>query len=229
MKKIALTFVAVFILFSVNAQIIKGSLLLLGNISSSNYKYEQVDSIDTYQNKQSSFAIAPGISYFVADNFAVGISMQYSSHNMVSEQLMSSNNTLYKYTSKRKSIEVSPFASYYFTISEKAYFSLSASFAYGMPLSQIEIEEITSGGSTDITERNNLKTYSLEASLWPGILFLLNNRFALYGRFGSVDYSYYYSTDNDISYTNYTRDEHSGFNFNMTSISFGVKYFLVRK
>jgi outer membrane immunogenic protein len=229
MKKIAILIFALFIFHNSHAQIVKGSVPIAGSISYNSNSYSTSDSLNTSDFKNSDFGISPEIGYFVANNFAIGASIKYYYDKSSIEDASIYTDFSDTKTTTIHSLQFSPFAARYFKVSEKFYFSLTATFGYGMPLSNVVKSVEHSPAATTITENKGLYYYSINADLAPGLLFFINEKFAIQASMGSLYYNYEHRQNNDVSYSNYSKDTGFGLNLSMASISLGVQYLLVKK
>jgi hypothetical protein len=230
MKKIALIVFALFMMLGSYAQIGKGSFLLTGSVACSSYNNSWCDSLTTYDNKQTNYSVSPGIGFFAANNFAVGLGIEYFSNSGSS----SYNNIFGNYYSNTKSsstsrgLEFSPYAAYYFRLSDNAYISATATFGYQMLLSYSHKNETQSTATYTLHEYNDVDSYQINASLLPGLVYFLNQKLALKASIGGLFYNYSYFKNKNVSYDNYEKYSSTGLNFNMSSVSFGIQYFFLK-
>ena len=231
MKQIILAIAALIIVSHSNAQILKGSMLMVGSGSYAGNNYSIKDSSTTTLNKSANYSFSPGIGYFIKDNLAVGMEIGYGYNKTTYEtnNLPAVTPFTNKNTTITQSLQFAPYASCHFMLSPKAFIFIKARVAYGMPLSYDSKNEYYSGMDYSTDDNKKVKINTLNAQLVPGILFFLNNRFALQANFGSLYYNSMRIIDKSVSYDNYNNTTSSGLNLNLSSVYVGVQYFLVRK
>lgn len=230
MKKIAMFLIAATSMLQLsNAQIAKGSLLLTGNASYSGYSSSQVESDNTWSNKTSSLSVTPGLGYFAANNFVVGAGIGYYSQTSSYDNKWITGNNEDKDNTLDNGLQLSPYAAYYCRITDKVYISITAAFAYKWSLKYDDKSENTSGTSYTETDVNNVDNHTINVSLVPAFVFFLNNRLTLQASIGRLYYNEAYMKNNDLPSNNYNSTYTSGLNLDMTAVTFGIQYFLIKK
>jgi outer membrane protein len=235
MKKLSIISVILFNLAVVQqstAQIVKGSIPFAASLNLIRSNYDNKSFMSSATHTVSYYSVSPSVGYFIVDNLAIGLGFSYNYSRSYSENINldpSPYVTSSKSTEIRQSLQIAPCIHYYIHLSDKAYFSINGSAGYTLPISYHNKTENTSGGITTSIENNDVKFYSINGSVAPGVLFFLNDRFAIQGSIGSLYYSYNHSQDDKVSYDNYSNDSGAGLNLNLSSISLGAQYFFVRK
>lgn len=213
---------------NLTAQILKGSIPLSGSLSLRNNDYSAQDTLQSGIGRNSYYSISPSIGYFIADNFTIGLGISYSHDKSYSENKYIYSGDYINNTTIQENLQFTPHLHYYIRLSDKSYFSVNGSFGYSIPLSYINKTEIYFGTNLTTTENKKVSSYSIQASVAPGILYFLNDKFALQGSFGSLYYNYYHSQNNNVSYSNYKGTATSGLNLNLSAFGLGIQYFLVK-
>ena len=228
MKKTIIILLSFLFFSKANAQILKGSIPLAGSVSFNNNSNSWKDTLQSLTTNNLTYSVAPTIGYFITNNLAVGLGISYSYSKSLWEEHDGASNSIKKITIS-DNLQFAPYLSYYIHLSDKAYVSINGSVGYTMPLSYDNKTEYYSTTGTTVTENKKVNSYSINANLAPGVLYFINNKFALKGSIGSLYYNYYHSQNNNVSYSNYQNSTTSGLNFNLSGVSLGVQYFLVRK
>jgi hypothetical protein len=185
----------------VQAQTTAGRMMIGGNVGYTSVKDESYAEIKTTR-----FTFNPQFGYFVADNLAVGLEVNYWSEK--------SN---YTYDggagpeSKYHGTTIAPFVRYYmFTPNEK--FAFYADAAVGVGSSKYE------GYPT------NFKNKTFTTRLSPGFSFFFNEKWALDLQLSGISYS---SNDRDLE-NDEPNSKNSVFTFGVSSLnpSLGFRYFM---
>jgi outer membrane protein len=164
MKKIILTFAAVFAFGFANAQeatttdggFAKGDLFLTGSFGISSEK--------TGDDKSNSFTVAPSLGYFVSDKIAIGGRILYTSDKAESGNVDTQDLT---------TLGIAGFARYYWTPANKFSIFGEAEVAY-------------------VSAENNLtdvKGNGFGLGLAPGVSYFLSSNFAIEASWGLVGYN----------------------------------------
>jgi hypothetical protein len=198
-----------------------GTVALSGSINFTQNKEETTSSSSsyggpytyTYTNK--TFNFNPGLSYFVADNLAIGADAAWGIQE-ISIKSGGSANPSYRTTT---SLRVGPFARYYHMLTDQFGFTgtLGAGYAHdSQPAS-------TNSSSYD------LKTNGFYAALTPGLIFLPIPRLGLGASIGGLSYNRLSVKPDNGSSTN-SDDIISTFNanFGLAQLTFSGTYFFGR-
>jgi len=114
-------------------------------------------SVSNEGTRATQFNISPRIGYFVADNFAIGIGLDYTLNEIREPVDLSDPNTEYE-TEFDSDLLFGPFARYYIPIGTDKAFFLQANFGFGSSEDQIQVGEDPQTVSNDV----------LAASVGPG-------------------------------------------------------------
>jgi hypothetical protein len=251
MKKIySLVIILVFFHFAASAQYNQGNIYIDGSV---NYNNDNVN-VGTLmvgaptETKSTNFIVSPSIGYFVANNFAVGIGLEYkslfSSNTTLTESFFNSGvlerQTYDVTSSKWKELAPSIFVKYIFPISDKLSFSLNAKFSHGLLTDEMSVNSTTinynpQGGVLNqttadvVTEKPSKQTNRFNIS--PEFLYLITNKIGLKVNFTGFSYnsvpviSHSYETVDGTRFSNvvnYGTQKTTSFNINPSSWSFGV-------
>ena len=161
-----------------------GTVALSGSINftqnkeettSSSYGYGGGNYTYTFTNKV--FNFNPGISYFVADNLAVGLDATWGIQESSQKSSNSSSSISYRTST---SLRVGPFARYYYMLTDQFGFTGTLGAGYARDSQPVSIG---SGNSYD------LKATGFYAGLTPGLIFLPIPRLGLGASIGGLSYN----------------------------------------
>jgi hypothetical protein len=218
MKKLSFSILLLFICQHVNAQILKGSVP--ASISLSFFSQHKVDPMYTnltYRSSTNNYSINPKLGDFIADNVVLGLGAMYTYSN--SKNTQESDTTSYTNQTTSHRLQFAPYLGYYIQLSDKFYFSITGSMGYQFTLAYHRT-------GTNLADDKEDKSYELRAALMPGITYFIHKKFALQASVGSIYYAYTHGKDFTNSYSD---TNEGGLNFNLSTISLGVQYFLVKK
>lgn len=249
MKKILLVASLLFYSQTIFAQLEKGMIAvgLTSGINSTKIVNEtnspspSFGSNNTQKNK--SYSIAPTISYFLTNRFAVGLAVGYAGYTNITENTnnyFSRNETDFGYTKTTSNgTSISPYVKYYFPLNNHFNFLLKGgvvtTFSTGNTSGyQEKTLYDASGNVTTVTRSseygpNKTNTVNMTIGISPGILFMPGEKIGLEFSLGNV-VAY---TSNIAKTTNNigggtSKSTTSGlqlFNFNTISIGTGIYYF----
>jgi len=192
-------------------------------------------------SKTTSYNIAPNVSYFLSNRFAIGISVGYAGYTSTSENtsnnfLANSSDFSYSKTTSNGT-SISPYVKYYFPISENVHFLLKAgaanTFSTGKTSGYTDNTTYDAFGNTTIVRTNEYgpnktNTVDITAGISPGILFMptkkiglefsLGNLIAYNSRVGKT-------TNNTGGTSKATTSGLQLLNFNTITVGTGVYFF----
>ena len=213
--KITLLLLFSFLVISTcSAQITKGTAFVggSGSFSKGASKYKQSPDI-IFKSSNSNFNINPKAGYFIADNIALGLGINYSRYlskskvNGIEEQEAYKNN----------SFGISPFGRYYKMLGDRAGFfgQLTVSFGSGKD------------ESGDFTTR---KYTSVGAGVAPGFVFFATPKIGIETTIGNLGYSYYKNKYYSPTQNNLTENNTNEFaaGVNASNIFLGINFYLGR-
>lgn len=251
MKKIySLVIILVVFHLAASAQYNQGNIYIDGSVNYNNDKMNVATLMVGAPTATSSnnLIISPSIGYFVANNFAVGVGLEYQSLSNTTTGLTYINRYLgtldYKIfdTSSNKWKEIAPsiFAKYIIPVSDKLSFSLKAKFSHGLLTDNVSISSnkinfnaqgavISDSLSNVINEKPSKQTNRFNLSF--GLQYLITSKVGLQVNFAGLSYSsipvinsaYETNDGGEFNYVvNYGTQKTTSFNINPSSWSFGV-------
>ncbi|WP_018343571.1 outer membrane beta-barrel protein [Cytophaga aurantiaca] len=247
MKKILLVAGLLFCSQTIFAQLEKGMFAIgLTSAFTSNKTVNETNSSPAHYNDTrtyKSYNLAPTLSYFLTNRFAVGLSVGYAGYKDIHENTntdipLTQKSYFYDETTSNGT-NVSPFIKYYFPLSDHFNFLLKAGFSNTFSTGKTSgYEELTNydgaGNATSVTRSNEYgpnktKTMDMTTGISPGVLFMPGKKIGLEFSLGNViAYSSRTSKTTDNATGNTTKATTTGlqfFNFNTISIGTGIYYF----
>lgn len=208
MKNIIFSIVLLFAVTASFAQTERGTFMVGGNVGNYRYNYHG----KSYSNTMNNFSAGPSAGYFIADNLAVGLNINFYSV----KQDWTGITPSYTYTGldKTHGWGVSPFIRYYKSLSDKFYFFGSLSAGY----------DWSKGNRTELSPFDQLnysyKERNPSAMLSPGLVFFPSSKFGLEVTLGSLRYGAY---KRDYDGTDYSGNEKEDVRGNAFNFSFGLQ------
>lgn len=196
-----------------------------------------------YTTKTTSYTIAPTISYFFTDRFAVGLSVGYAGYQTINEGTnndFSANKKDYAYTKTLSNgTSISPYIKYYFPLSDQFNFLIKAgvanTFSTGKTSGYNEETLYDASGNTISVTRtkeygpNKTNTVDITAGISPGVLFMPGKKIGLEFSLGNlIAYNSRTAKTTNNTGGGTSKATTSGlqmFNFNTISIGTGIYYF----
>ena len=156
-----------------NAQIARNSFIIGGNLNFASNSGTRKVTGEPNQSKPTTFnaTINPKIGYFVADNFAIGLDLNFTVNSLV-DTSVGSNST---YTTTQ--LLTGPFVRYYFGLNEDVFLFLEGSAGFGLTSTR--------------EQGRNLSISVVNAGVGPGLAFFVNDFIAVEG---IAKYNYVQST-----------------------------------
>ena len=204
------------------AQTSKGKILLGGSfgISSSANREEPVSRQTLKQNGRS-FSVNPGIGFFVADGWALGIDLGYQSS--FSESTVGSSITTTRQTNRV--FFVSPFARYYRTLGERISF-----------FGEVSVGSLSSGTTrvtpaTPTQGSTTFKRYQIGLGITPGVTYFISPKVGIEASLGLLSY-YYNQLETELEKQAFGQPQTStrssnAFNFfGLSNFQIGAKVYL---
>ena len=239
-----------------SAQYTQGKIYIDGSVNYNNDNMNVATQAVGAATKSTSnnLIISPNIGYFVSDNFAIGVGLEYKSLSSSNTTLTNSNYTNSALTSQifdessNKWNELAPtlFAKYIIPVSDKLSFSLKAKFSHGLVTDNVTINSTTVNydaqgngtnqpTSTIVSEKPSKQTNRFNLS--PEFQYLITDKVGVQVNFTGLNYNSvpvinnaYQTTDgsNFSQKINYGTQKSISFSINPSSWSFGV-FFLLGK
>lgn len=209
------------------------------NVNEANTPTISYSSNNTQTNK--SYNIAPTLSYFLTDRFAIGLAVGYAGYTNITENTNSyTAQKDYDYTKTTSSgISYSPFMKFYFPVTEHFNFFVRAGFSNTFTTGNTSgYSEQTlydgSGNVTSVTRSNEYgpnktKTVDVTTGISPGVLFMPGKKIGLEFTLGNlIAYNSRTAKTTNNTGGGTSKGTTSGmqiFNFNTVSIGTGIYYF----
>lgn len=242
--------------FAALAQYNQGKIYIDGsvNYNNDNMSVATLQVGGTIKQTNNNIIVSPNIGYFVSDNFAIGIGVEYKSLSSANTSLTNSDFTnkvlmsqVFDETShKWNEIAPSFFAKYIIPISDKLSFSLKAKFSHGLVTDDVSVNStiINYDAQGGISNQTTSKVVSEKPSkqtnrfnLSPEFQYLITDKIGLQVNFTGFSYNSvpvinnaYQTIDGTSFYNivNYGTQKTTSFTINPSSWSFGV-FFLLGK
>lgn len=120
-------------------------------------------------------ALSPAVSYFVVDNLAIGLNLNYTTQETSVQYSGSSNNS----TRKANSLRVGPFVQYYKMLNDQFGFTGTLGAGY---------EHSSQPAGTSTVNQTTLKADGFYAALTPGLIFLPIPKLGIGASIGGLGY-----------------------------------------
>ncbi|MEM9022729.1 MAG: outer membrane beta-barrel protein [Bacteroidota bacterium] len=199
-----------------SSMIHKGQLLLGGTIDLSFDQDEFTSANSERTDDAMNLGIAPEFGYMVSDRFAVGLAVGYSRTNFTSESRNGVNESRNETTTN--SFALSPFARYYWPVSQRVYLHTEGAFIWESGTSDVE----ASNGTGNDTFEDSVDITTIAGRLRPGASFFITNRLSLETTLIEVSYA---STSTSQDNSDLETDSRA-FQIDYSAFSFGIRYFL---
>jgi hypothetical protein len=246
MKKIySLVIILVAFHLAASAQYNQGRIYIDGSINYNNDKMTVTTLMvgAPIATSSNNLTISPSIGYFVANNLAVGIGLEYkslsNSNTTLTESVFANqvlDHNVYDLTSSKwKELAPSIFAKYILPISDKLSFSIMAKFSHGLVTDEMSVNSTTISfdgkvsTSEVVSEKPSKQTNRFNIS--PEFQYLITNKIGLKVNFTGLSYNslpvinHSYETVDGTRFSNvvnYGSQKTTSFNINPSSWSFGV-------
>jgi len=203
------------------AQLSKGNVLVTGAFSiSGNANEQKINGTTTDGPTTTSFSFIPNVSYFITNNFSVGLELGLISNT--NKEIDVNGNTTVTNKDVTTSVGIAPFVRYYVPLGQNFYFYGQGGFGINSGNTENTRTSVTTVGNNTIT--NEVKSQSDVAAFnvrfRPGITYFLNNRFAIDASIGLLGLE---SSTTKIGDNEYKQTQ---FDFNIipNSLNFGLSY-----
>jgi outer membrane protein len=223
-KNVFAAFAAVLFCISAQAQIAKGSVFAGLDLNVGSQTNQNIYSPITARNNkftQTDFSFTPGVGYFVAEDFVIGINVGYS---MTKTSNSTGDPLAIVSTTNSNGLAFTPYGRYYFNLGEKAAFFTQLNIGYTKTWGG---SESFSSGVSNYKDTNT--GYIFGASFMPGLSYFISDKFELEAGIGLLGYTMTSSTSaptTNTSDTQTVKNSNFGLNLTMSAISFGFKYYL---
>ncbi|MEN4762086.1 outer membrane beta-barrel protein [Chryseobacterium sp. C39-AII1] len=206
-----------------NAQINRGAVYISGQVN-----YSKNENKNTNESTQE-FKALPSVGVFVAPNLAVGASWGFSHSKKTYSQLYMNGSYVseFEFIRKEPAFTIAPFVRKYWTLSDKLYFFGQLEIPVKLGKTEIEANSKTTdvayGYMYEDTQNMEYKFTSIGVNIKPGLDYFINKNWSIEATIGEFGYDRFKYEDFDNATNNYK------FGFNLSSVSFGVKYVINKK
>lgn len=221
MKKTLSFILVVLLCVKANAQLSKGTIQLGGSLSLNSYSSDN-EAIDfnTTSFKSSTYDASPKCGIFISKRSVIGLAASLYKYGYESTGSLQASEYSYNYS--RFTFSIGPYYRHYFPITEKANV-----FAQG--IASVSTGKANDRGYNTNGERteNNFRNHGFGFQISPGFNYFINPKWGLEVSFGSI---YYNASVDKPAATNTSKNYHNydsmGLNLSLSSLSFGVNYFI---
>jgi len=226
MKKSVLFALLSFAFLCSNAQTEQGKIFIGGQINFNSQKTSNLDSVLVTDYSNKGFQFIPNIGYFVANNFAIGINLDFGTSS--SSQTYVSNSP---YTSTNSTTSVTygggVFARYYCKIADKFFFVLNAGITYSTQPEKVtqSSNDPNSVYSYDYPANQNIQQHVTNITLAPGLTYFMTTKLGIQVNFGNLFYTNNTSKNTTITRDNHNNYQYSGVNLNSSTFNVGLNYY----
>ena len=200
-----------------HAQTSKGKFLLGGSFGiSSSANREELVNRQTLKQNERSFSVNPGIGFFVADGWALGIDLGYQSsfsENTVGNSISTTEQT-------NRVFFASPFVRYYRTLGDRISF-----------FGEVSVGSLSSGTSrvtpaTPTQGGTNFKGYQIGLGITPGVTYFISPKVGIEASLGLLSY-YYNQLKTESKRQAFGQPQTSTQSSNAFNFSFGLSDFQI--
>ena len=230
MKKLLLTLLVSSILMSAYSQTEKGKMFLGGQFSLSGNTNSMSDTLNRYDNHTTVLDITPNFGYFIADNLALGVSLDFgvnNSNNHFENSALSLSHTKNGSNDNTYIYGIGGFARYYVNITDHFKFYTNFGLNYSLQLNKRTSFDNYPGDlnspSTKYYQEYQLSLITLEIT--PGLVYFVTPRIGMQAAFGNLNYTHSSSKDITSSNDDYYSSSNYGINLNPLTLSLGLNYY----
>lgn len=231
MKKFLLILLAFSTLMSGYSQTEKGKMFLGGQFNLSGNTNSLSDTLSRYDNHSLNFAITPNFGYFIADNLALGVSLDFGVDHSNNHYENTNLATLFR--TKSNSINnsytygIGGFARYYVNITDHFKFYVNGGLKYSHQTDKRTSFNNYPGdlNSPSIKYYQEFQLSFITLEVTPGLVYFVTPRLGLQANFGNLSLRHSRSKDITSSNNNYYRSNDYGFNLNPSTLSIGLNYY----
>jgi hypothetical protein len=228
MKKCFLVLLTVCAMQTSYSQTEKGKNFIGGQINLSGSTSSFLDTLNKFDNNSFGFSVSPNYGYFIADNVAIGVNVNFGISNAVQNSKYSNNiPSEFTYKSNTLSYGGGAFARYYLNISDKFkfYFNGGLNYFYSTQKIKNSNNDPNYVYSTSNPANKEVQTNSLAFAISPGLVYFITPKVGLHTSFGNLNYNYSRSKNISLLYDNHNNSSSYGFNFNLTTFYVGLNYY----
>ncbi|TGE14933.1 autotransporter outer membrane beta-barrel domain-containing protein [Hymenobacter elongatus] len=211
-----------------HAQTTAGTVLLGGSFGFASGTTKNTSSFSTsaQETKSSSYSLAPRVGYFLADNLAVGLQLDFSRSKSKYTSAAVPNQSAYNTESTSTGYQIGPFVRYYKMLGDKAGF-------YGQLMAGYSRSEGESTTETPFALHSEQKSKGYYASFTPGFVFFPTDKLGLEVSVGNLGYG---SSTTELKdsrpfsqvMTSERKDSGFGASFSLNALSIGAAFYVGR-
>lgn len=227
MKKYLLIAITIFTITIAYSQTEKGKKLVGGQFNINGYNGSSGTDWVSYSRKGFGYQIVPSFGYFIKNNFAIGLNLNYGASdsslitvipNQIPSILTIKNNTV--------SYSAGGFARYYKKIVDSLFFTANIAAFYSFQSSKQEYSNnnpnnIYSASSPPVQET---QTKGITFAISPGLVYFMTPKLGITTSFSSIYYSNSSSQNISITDVNHNDVSNYGFNLSVTTFYLGINY-----
>jgi len=161
--------------------------------------------------KTTDFTLLPSLEYFIGNDMSLGLGIGYT----VSTEKDNPDVSYHSYSERM--FVLNPYFRKYWSLGNKASIFGQASLLYGFGKDVIKYEY------TNATTEYKYDISKFSLGIRPGFQFMASDHLALEASFGFVGYENY---SRDTGTENNTSSDAFTFNFDLTTIQFGIRYYI---
>jgi hypothetical protein len=228
MRKSLLTFIAIVTITNCYSQTEKGKKIIGGQFNLSSYNYSDLDTLFKFDRNYLEFQIVPSFGYFIKDNFAIGVNLNFGFSNST-EKNANSYNTLTETTAKANSISYGGggFARYYKKIADKFFFYANGEVAYTYKVQKSDYSTSNPNyvypPTSPAHQEVQYNTISVEIN--PGLVYFATPKLGIQTSFGDIFYNNSTSKNISLLHDNHNNSHNYGISLNMRTFYLGINYY----
>lgn len=225
MKKLIFGVLTMVLIFTAKAQTDAGDLFVGGGLNIGVSRFFNPDSSGIFKGNGFNFRFAPEVGYFVADNFALGVSIAFETTTMSSYSRYWDD--LIKQKVVANGIGGGLFGQYFIELDRELFLTFRGSLGYAYLRG--ETTTTTPGfGNSDptIDIRGSYVNHSFLFVVAPTIEYFVNDNMALSFGFGNLHFINSWVKNLDVNNPVYESQTDFGLNVDFSSFTFGMKFFI---
>lgn len=227
MKKILLVLIALFTIVTCYSQTEKGKKFIGGQLNLSNNTYSYLDTLYKSNRNSFGFQIVPNFGYFIKDNFAIGVNVNFGVSNTTQNQEQQYLPT--KTTSKSNSISYGGggFARYYKKITDNFFFFANGEVSYIYQTQKFVYSNNDPNYVYPTSDPANqeVQTNSISFDVNPGLVYFVTPKLGIQTTFGDIYYNNSTSKNISLLFDNHRNVNDYGINLNISTFYLGLNYY----
>jgi len=225
MKKLIFGVLTMVLFFTGKAQTDAGDLFVGGGLNIGGTSFFNPDSSGFFKGNGFNFRFAPEVGYFVADNFALGVSLAFETTTMKTYDFMFLGLKEQKVVAN--GIGGGIFGQYFVELDRELFLSFRGSLGYAYFRGETTITTPGFGSSEPIVNvGGSFVNHSFLFVVAPTIEYFVNDNVALSLGFGNLYFINSWVKNLDLNNPVYQSQKDFGLNLDFSSLTFGVKFFI---